>query len=157
MLILSVHLGSKQHPSRGNDEGDESPSIAGSVVLDPFTLSSKLAGMDCKRAFVYGCRGEASTVDAGPNSTTCPPYRTNTRSANPASRAGLCVMKIIARSSFFLSVRNMLRIYNCVAESSEAVGSSAITTEGPHEIAWAIRTRCRCPPLSWWGSDRKMR
>src|SRR5260370_11037208 len=73
MSILSAHLGSKGQPARGTDESDESPRITGSLVLRPLPRSSKTAGMDAKRAFVYGCWGDASTVAAGPHSTTWPP------------------------------------------------------------------------------------
>ena len=35
--------------------------------------------------------------------------------------------------------------------SSAVVGSSAITRSGRQASAIAIITRCRWPPLSWWG------
>src|SRR5260370_24906017 len=73
MSILSVHLGSNGQPPRGKDECEESPSITGSLVFRPLPRSSKTTGMDAKTAFVYGCRGDASTVAAGPHSTTWPP------------------------------------------------------------------------------------
>ena len=39
----------------------------------------------------------------------------------------------------------------CVVTSSAVVGSSAMSTSGPAEIAIAIITRCRMPPENWCG------
>src|SRR5258708_76103 len=99
MAIASGHLGSKQQPRCELVERHESPAIATILVLRLAIRSSKLAGMLWMSALVYGCRGEARTAAVGPNSTARPPYRIKTRSANLLSRAGLWVMKIIARPS----------------------------------------------------------
>src|SRR5580692_1839818 len=68
--ILTVHLGSKEQPRRGNEAGDELPAMTGSIFLRLFLFSLEIFGRDSKSAFVYGCCGERSTASAGPHSTT---------------------------------------------------------------------------------------
>src|SRR5260370_38720616 len=93
MSILSVHLGSKGQPWIANDGREESPRITGSFVLRLFPGLSETAGMDWNKALVYGWWGDASTVSAGPQSTTPPASRTSTRAAKTTSKAAQCWAK----------------------------------------------------------------
>ena len=51
--------------------------------------------------------------------------------------------------------RSRSRIWAWMVTSSAVVGSSAISSEGSHDSAIAIITRCRMPPDSWCGKSSK--
>ncbi len=57
-----------------------------------------------------------------------------------------------ARPSSRCSPASRRRICACTVTSSAVVGSSAISSCGPHISAMAIITRCRSPPESWCGN-----
>src|SRR5216684_4490600 len=69
----------------------------------------------------------------------------------------LWVMKIMARPCSRWISRSSLRYCAWIVTSRLVVGSSAMRSRGPHEIAMAPTTRWRIPPESWCGYSRTRR
>ena len=86
-----------------------------------------------------------------PSSTFSPRYITSTRSATSATTPMSCVMKITPMFISSCSPRTSCRICAWIVTSSAVVGSSAISSDGRHDSAIAIITRCRIPPDNWCG------
>src|SRR5262249_39256413 len=103
-------------------------------------------GMGSVRARVFGCGGSLKMLRTGPASTRRPAYITATWSHIRATMPRLWVMKIMARPrSRWMSPRS-LRYCAWIVTSRLVVGSSAMRSCGPQEIAMAPTTRWRIPP-----------
>src|SRR6516165_7235744 len=74
------------------------------------------------------------------------------RSANSNSR-GSWVTTRTARPRSLAIVERIAMVACPLAESSEAVGSSARMADGAATMGRAMATRCCSPPLSWRGNE----
>ena len=90
-------------------------------------------------------------ADFEPSSTTRPAYITTMRSARSATTPMSCVMIRIDEPNSLWRRFISSRICAWIVTSSAVVGSSAIRSDGLHESAIAIITRCRIPPENWCG------
>ena len=73
------------------------------------------------------------------------------RSASCDTTPMSCVISTIDESYSRMSRFISARICAWIVTSSAVVGSSAISSDGLHESAIAIITRCRMPPENWCG------
>ena len=113
--------------------------------------SAPPAAGEASSPWVYGCAGDANSVNTSACSTTRPAYMTATRRHMLAMTPMSCVMRMTAvcrsRQSRLISFRTCA----CTVTSRAVVGSSAISSAGSQASAMAIMTRCRRPPLSSCG------
>jgi len=86
-----------------------------------------------------------------PISTILPAYITATRSALAATMPKSCVTRMTATPVETCTSLSSVRYWAWMVTSSDVVGSSAMSRRGVHEKAMALDTRCRIPPLNWWG------
>ena len=127
------------------------------MTLRRVWLGSSIFGMLSNSASVYGIFMLAKSSPVGAFSTNLPPYMTAISSVRPATTPRSWVTRIsdMLRSRRCSSRRS--RICACTVTSRAVVGSSANSNVGPHDIANAIITRWRMPPLSsneYWSRRR---
>src|SRR5437016_13093657 len=72
LSIRSGHLGSKGHPSRGTEDENESPDIAGNFLLPAWCGALARGGIGWQSDRVAGCVGEGSAACRGPSWRTRP-------------------------------------------------------------------------------------
>src|SRR5882724_708027 len=110
---------------------------------------ASMSGRQRSSARVYGCAGALKTSSVLPISTILPAYITATRSALAATMPKSCVTRMTATPVACCTSLSRSRYWAWMVTSSDVVGSSAMSRRGAHDIAIALDTRCRMPPLSW--------
>ena len=78
-----------------------------------------------------------------------PAYITATRSALAATIPKSCVTRMTATPLAAWTSLSRSRYWAWMVTSSDVVGSSAMSSRGAHDMAMALDTRWRIPPLSW--------
>ena len=97
---------------------------------------------------MYGWRGLRITAGPRPASSIRPAYITTTSSQVSEITPRSCETRITAIPFSCWNSTSSARICSWVVTSSAVVGSSASSSFGRAEIAIAIITRCRMPPLN---------
>ncbi|EAU65581.1 conserved hypothetical protein [Stigmatella aurantiaca DW4/3-1] len=145
------HRSRKRQPPGRRRRLGTMPGMALNRLRSPPASTSWKEGMERNRPAVYGWAGRAKRAFTGACSTTRPAYITTTASQLSATTPRSWVMSITAIPRSAWSRLSRSRICAWIVTSSAVVGSSAMSSCGPHARAMAIITRWRMPPESWWG------